>query len=44
MVVRLDRMNRIRAISPLANSVTVEAGCILANIQQAVEELEHIAG
>jgi FAD/FMN-containing dehydrogenase len=32
VVVRLDRMNRIRAVSPLANSITVEAGCILANI------------
>src|SRR3982750_1882067 len=28
VVGRLDRMNRIRAISPLANSITVEAGCI----------------
>src|SRR5829696_7120097 len=38
VVVRLDRMNRIRAVSPLANSITVEAGCILANIQQAAAE------
>src|SRR3712207_9339826 len=42
VVVRLDRMNRIRAVSPLANSVTVEAGCILANIQQAAEEVDRL--
>src|SRR4051794_38710876 len=27
VVVRLDRMNRVHAVSPLANSITVEAGC-----------------
>ncbi|TPQ51713.1 hypothetical protein C2U72_06840 [Prosthecomicrobium hirschii] len=33
IVVRLDRMNRIRAISPAEETVTVEAGCILQAIQ-----------
>jgi FAD/FMN-containing dehydrogenase len=42
VVLRLDRMNRIRAISPLANSITVEAGCILANIQAAAEEVDRL--
>ncbi|MEK9283517.1 FAD-binding oxidoreductase [Bradyrhizobium sp. ISRA442] len=35
VVIRLDRMRRIRKVSPLANSITVEAGCILAEIQAA---------
>ncbi|ACL56460.1 FAD-binding oxidoreductase [Methylobacterium nodulans] len=37
IVVRLDRMRRIRAVSPLANTITVEAGCVLADIQAAAE-------
>jgi FAD/FMN-containing dehydrogenase len=35
VVLRLDRMNRIRAVSPAEETITVEAGCILAEIQQA---------
>jgi FAD/FMN-containing dehydrogenase len=35
VVVRLDRMRSIRDVNPLANTVTVEAGCILAEIQAA---------
>lgn len=35
IVLRLDRMNRIRAISPLGDSISVDAGCILANVQEA---------
>jgi FAD/FMN-containing dehydrogenase len=38
VVVRLDRMRRIRNVSPLANTITVEAGCILAEVQAAAEE------
>jgi FAD/FMN-containing dehydrogenase len=38
VVVRLDRMRRIRNVSPLANTITVEAGCILAEVQQAAGE------
>ena len=37
VVVRLDRMRRIRHLSPLANTITVEAGCILAEIQAAAD-------
>jgi FAD/FMN-containing dehydrogenase len=42
VVLRLDRMNRIRAISPLANSITVEAGCILQTIQEAAEGVDRL--
>src|SRR4051794_34426698 len=35
VVVRLDRMRTIRAVSALANTITVEAGCILQEVQEA---------
>jgi FAD/FMN-containing dehydrogenase len=35
VVIRLDRMRSIRDVSPLANTITAEAGCILAEIQAA---------
>ncbi|TWA70199.1 FAD/FMN-containing dehydrogenase [Azospirillum brasilense] len=35
IVLRLDRMNRIRAVSAAEETITVEAGCILADIQAA---------
>jgi FAD/FMN-containing dehydrogenase len=35
VVIRLDRMRRVRDVSPLANTITVEAGCILADVQAA---------
>jgi len=38
LVVNLSRMNRIRALDPVNNTVTVEAGCVLANLQEAAEE------
>ncbi len=34
-ILSLTRLNRIRHIDPLNNTVTVEAGCILKNIQAA---------
>ena len=37
IVLSLGRMNRIREIDPLDDSLVAEAGCILANIQQAAE-------
>ena len=37
LVVRLDRMKKIRSVSPLANTITVEAGCVLAEIQAAAD-------
>ena len=36
-VLSLSRMNRIRHVDPLDDSLVAEAGCILANIQQAAE-------
>jgi FAD/FMN-containing dehydrogenase len=35
VVVRLDRMRNIRNVNALANTMTVEAGCILAEVQAA---------
>ena len=35
IVLSLARLNRVRAVEPLNYSITVEAGCILANVQQA---------
>jgi len=35
IVLKLSRLNRIRAIDPVNNTITVEAGCVLANLQQA---------
>jgi FAD/FMN-containing dehydrogenase len=37
VVVSLGRMNRIRGIDPLDDSLVAEAGCVLANVQQAAE-------
>lgn len=38
IVICMSRMNRILNVDALNNTVTVEAGCILANIQQAAAE------
>jgi FAD/FMN-containing dehydrogenase len=38
IVLALSRLNRIRAIDPLNDTITVEAGCVLANIQRAADE------
>jgi FAD/FMN-containing dehydrogenase len=35
VVIRLDRMRRVRDVSPLANTIKVEAGCIFAGVQAA---------
>jgi FAD/FMN-containing dehydrogenase len=35
IVLHLGRMDRILEVDPLNNTITVEAGCVLANIQQA---------
>jgi len=37
LVVNLSRMNRIRALDPVNNTVTVEAGCVLATLQHAAD-------
>ncbi|MEH2501920.1 FAD/FMN-containing dehydrogenase [Bradyrhizobium sp. AZCC 1578] len=40
VVIRLDRMRRVRDVSPLANTITVEAGCILAEVQAAATAVD----
>ena len=38
VVISLKRMNKVRAIDALNNTLTVEAGCILQNVQEAASE------
>lgn len=38
IVLSLTRMNRIREVNPQDNTMTVEAGCILQNVQEAAAE------
>jgi D-lactate dehydrogenase (cytochrome) len=42
VVVALGRMNRVRHIDPLDFTVTVEAGCILADLQKAAEAADRL--
>lgn len=37
VLISLSRLNRIRAIDPLNNTITVEAGCLLHAIQEAAQ-------
>ncbi|MFC3676517.1 FAD-binding oxidoreductase [Ferrovibrio xuzhouensis] len=38
IILSLGRLDRIREIDPVGNTMTVEAGCILANVQAAARE------
>jgi FAD/FMN-containing dehydrogenase len=38
LVISLTRMNKVRAIDTVNNTITVEAGCILQNVQEAAEK------
>ena len=38
IVLSLSRMNRVRDIDALNNTITVEAGCVLAAVQKAAQE------
>lgn len=38
IIINLSRMNRILAIDPINYTVTVEAGCILANLKEQLEQ------
>jgi FAD/FMN-containing dehydrogenase len=38
IILSLQRMNRIRAIDPLNDTITVEAGVVLAQVQQAARD------
>lgn len=42
IVLRLDRMNRVRGLSRLGDSISVDAGCILANIQEAAAAADRL--
>jgi FAD/FMN-containing dehydrogenase len=42
IVLRLDRLNRIRSVSPLGDSIAVDAGCILADIQRAADDIDRL--
>ena len=42
VVVALGRMNRIIDVNPLNNTMTLEAGVILANVQQAAADVDRL--
>jgi FAD/FMN-containing dehydrogenase len=42
IVLCLSRMNRIVEVNALNNTMTVEAGCILANVQQAAADVDRL--
>ncbi|GHU29788.1 oxidoreductase [Betaproteobacteria bacterium] len=42
VLVSLSRMNAIRAIDTANNTITVEAGCILQNVQEAAEAADRL--
>jgi FAD/FMN-containing dehydrogenase len=42
VVLSLSRLNRIRALDLQNNTLTVEAGCVLAAIQQAAQEADRL--
>lgn len=42
VVLRLDRMNRIRGVTRLGDAIAVDAGCVLADIQTAAEAADRL--
>ena len=42
VIVNLSRMRRVRRVDPANNSMEVEAGCVLANVQQAAIEVDRL--
>ena len=42
ILLTLGRMNRVRATDPLNYTMTVEAGCILADVQKAAEAMDRL--
>lgn len=42
ILLNLSRMNRVRAIDPDNDTITVEAGCTLAMLQAAAEEVDRL--
>jgi FAD/FMN-containing dehydrogenase len=41
-ILSLGRLNRIRALDPLNDTITVEAGCVLESVQQAAAEVDRL--
>jgi FAD/FMN-containing dehydrogenase len=42
VLVNLSRMNRVRSVDPINNTLTAEAGCVLAAVQQAAAEQDRL--
>ena len=42
LVLSLERMNSLRAVDPIGNSITVEAGMTLAAVQEAANDVERM--
>lgn len=42
ILLSLSRLNRVRAIDPAANTMTVEAGCILAHVHEVAAHSERL--
>jgi FAD/FMN-containing dehydrogenase len=42
LIINLSRLDKVRAVDPFNNTITVEAGCILANVQQAAQDAERL--
>jgi FAD/FMN-containing dehydrogenase len=42
LLLSLARMNSIRAVDPMGNTMTVDAGCILANVQAAAAYVDRL--
>jgi len=42
IVLKLSRLNRVRAVDVLNNTITVEAGCVLADLQQAAAAADRL--
>jgi FAD/FMN-containing dehydrogenase len=42
LVVSLTRMNQVRAIDTVNNTITVEAGCILQHVQEAADKVDRL--
>ena len=42
VVLSLGRMNKVRAIDPVDNTITVDAGCVLQSVQQAADDVDRL--
>lgn len=42
IVVSLERLNRIRAVDPVGYTITVDSGCVLADVQRAASAVDRL--